>query len=87
MEDLGKAARAREQDAETDQSLRPPGQTRPSGHQRESMGDEKQARELERGLEIELQRGRSRHERSSSSLAGVYDSVARDGRKVGIKRV
>ena len=30
------------------------------------MGSEKQARKLERGLEVELQGGRSRHERSCS---------------------
>jgi hypothetical protein len=51
------------------------------------MGNEKQARKLERGLEIELQRGRSRHSRSSSPFSGVYGSVARHGEKVGIKRV
>jgi len=41
------------------------------------MRDEKQTRKLKRRLEIELQRGRSRHERSSSPFSGVYESVAR----------
>src|SRR2546427_11023356 len=70
VQDLGKAAGAREQDAETDQNLRPTGQAHPGSRERENMGSEKQARELERGLEIELQGGRSRHERSSSPLPG-----------------
>ena len=59
VQDLGQAARTREQDAETDQNLRPPGQAYPGCRQRKSMRDEKQARKLARGLQIELQRGRS----------------------------
>jgi len=59
VQDLGKTARTREQDAETDQNLRPPGQAHPGCRQRKSMRDEKQARKLARGLQIELQRGRS----------------------------
>jgi hypothetical protein len=87
VQNLGKATGAREQHAETDQNLRPTGQARPGSHQRKGMSNEKQARKLEGWLEIELQRGRSRHERSSSPLSGIYDGVVRHGEKVGIKRV
>ncbi len=86
MQDLGKAARAREQDAETDEDLRPAGQAHPGGRERENMSNEKQSRKLERGLEIELQRGRCRHGRSSSPLSDVYESVARHEGKAAIKR-
>jgi len=46
VQDLGQAARTREQDAETDQNLRPPGQAYPGCRQRKTMRDEKQARKL-----------------------------------------
>jgi len=58
VQDFRKAAGGREQDAETDQNLRPTGQAHPGGGERENMGSEKQARELERGLEIELDQTR-----------------------------
>jgi hypothetical protein len=58
VQDFDKAAGTREQDAETDQNPRPAGQAYPGSPQRKNMGDEKQARKLERWLEIELQRGR-----------------------------
>src|SRR5947209_10517654 len=66
VQDFGKAAARREQDAETDQNLRPTGQAHPGSRERENMGSEKHARKLERGLEVEVQGGRSRHERSCS---------------------
>ena len=58
VQDFGKAAGTREDDAQTDQNLRPAGQGHPGSPQRENMGDDKQARELERGLEIELDQTR-----------------------------
>ena len=58
VQDFGQAARTREQDAQTDQKLRPAGQGHPGSPQRKNMGDDKQARELERGLEIELDQTR-----------------------------
>src|SRR6267143_1769185 len=58
VQGFGKAAGTREQHAEADQDPRPAGQAHPGGPQRKNMGDDKQARELERGLEIELQGGR-----------------------------
>src|SRR5256885_9779994 len=68
LQDLGKATGAREQDAETDQNPRPAGQTRASGDERKSMRGEKQTRKLERGLELDLQRGRDRQDRKSTRL-------------------
>ena len=58
MQDFGKAAGTREKYAETDQNLRPAGQAHPGSPQRKNMGDDKQARELEGGLEIELDQTR-----------------------------
>ena len=58
VQDFGKAAGTREKYAKTDQNLRPAGQAHPGSPQRKDMGDDKQARELEGGLEIELQGGR-----------------------------
>ena len=58
VQDFGKAAGTREEDAQTDQNLRPAGQGHPDSPQRKNMGDDKQARELERGLEIELDQTR-----------------------------
>jgi hypothetical protein len=58
VQDFGKASGTREEDAQTDQNLRPARQGHPGSPQRKSMGDDQQARELERRLEIELQRGR-----------------------------
>src|SRR5260221_3505278 len=58
VQDFGKAAGTREEDAETDQNLRPAGQGHPDCPERKNMGDDKQARELERGLEIELDQTR-----------------------------
>jgi len=58
LHDFGKAAGTREEDAQTDQNLRPAGQGHPGSPQRKSMGDDKQAREFERGLEIELDQTR-----------------------------
>ena len=64
LQDLGKAAGAREQDAETDQNPRPAGQAHASSSQRKSMNGQKQTREPERGPEIELQRGHSHEEQA-----------------------
>ena len=64
LQDFGKAAGAREQDAKTDQNPRPAGQAHAGSDERKSMNGKKQTRKPERGLEIELQRGRSRQERS-----------------------
>ena len=58
VQDFGKAAGTREKDAQSDQNPRPAGQAHPGSPQRKNMGDDKQARELEGGLEIELQGGR-----------------------------
>jgi len=58
VQDFGKAAGTREEDAQTDQNLRPAGQGHPDCPERKNMGDDKQARELERGLEIELDQTR-----------------------------
>ena len=58
VQDFGKAAGTREEDAQTDQNLRPAGQGHPGSPQRKNMGEDKQARELERGLEIELDQTR-----------------------------
>ncbi len=59
VQDFGKAAGTREEDAQTDQNLRPADQGHPpDSPQRKNMGDDKQARELERGLEIELDQTR-----------------------------
>src|SRR2546423_14713693 len=69
LQDLGKAAGTREQDAESDQNPRPAGQAHASGNERECVSGEKQARKPERGLEIHLQRWGSRHERSPSPLS------------------
>jgi len=44
LQDLGKAARAREQNAETDQNSRPAGEAHANGKERKSMSDEKQTR-------------------------------------------
>ena len=64
LQDFDKAAGAREQDAKTDQNPRPAGQAHAGSDERKSMNGKKQTRKPERGLEIELQRGRSRQERS-----------------------
>src|SRR2546423_9546507 len=70
LQDLGKAAGTRKQDAESDQNPRPAGQAHAGSDERKSMNGKKQTRKPERGLEIELQRGRSRQERSPSPLWG-----------------
>ena len=54
VQDFGKTAGGREQDAQTDQNLGPTGQAHPGSRERENMGGEKQACKLERGLEVEL---------------------------------
>ena len=59
VQDFGKARGSREQYAEIDQNLRPTGEAHPSCRQRKNMGNDEQARKLERGLEFELQCWRS----------------------------
>src|SRR4029077_7038696 len=66
LQDLGEATGARKQDAEADQNPRPAGKAHPNGRKRKNRTQGKQPPKLERGLEIELQSGRSRHERPSS---------------------
>jgi len=89
LQDLGKAAGTREQDAESDQNPRPAGQAHANGNERESVSGEKQARKPERGLEIDLQRRRRDQTRLKISVPLVppnpkeFDRAERRGMRRG----